>query len=99
MEDTIDDTSDSTVDINILVVPCCDELRNNPRNDLRCDLSSWLVENLSKLEVFLKRVPQTYVGEMILRQHRMSWVCAAVILEDDKLLVPRALDDLRRACV
>jgi hypothetical protein len=46
VEDTVDDTVDGTVCINAWVIPAGNELRNNPFEDLRGNLSSRLVENL-----------------------------------------------------
>jgi len=46
MENTIDDSIDSTVNINVGVIPSSNELRNNPLEDLGGNLTSWFIENL-----------------------------------------------------
>jgi hypothetical protein len=46
MEDAIDNSVDCAVCIDVRVIPAGDELRNDPFENLRGNLASWLVENL-----------------------------------------------------
>ena len=46
VEDTVDDTIESSGDINVLVVPALDNLGNNPFEDSASDLASRLVEDV-----------------------------------------------------
>ena len=46
IEDAMDDTVDSTVRVNSLIVPALHELRNNPLGDLGGYLACRLVEDL-----------------------------------------------------
>jgi len=47
MENTIDNSGNSAININILIIPGSNKLRNNPRDNLRSNLTGWLIENLS----------------------------------------------------
>jgi hypothetical protein len=58
VKDAIDDSSDGTIWINPLIVPALDELRNNPLEDLRSNLSGTLVQDLMTLETFSLGVRQ-----------------------------------------
>lgn len=49
VEDAVDDSIDSALGIDTLVVPAGDELGDDPFEDLGGDLTGWFVENLRLL--------------------------------------------------
>ncbi|KAG9967014.1 hypothetical protein KCU61_g36, partial [Aureobasidium melanogenum] len=77
VEDTIDNTIESPGNVDVLVVPTLDNLRNDPLEHSTSNLSGRLVEN---------------VGEMILGEHRMLSCSLVVELKDGVNLVLNLLE-------
>ena len=100
VENTVDDTIDGSFRIDPLIIPALDKLRDNPLEDLRSNFACWLVEDLVNVSVCnLKMGLRTYVGEMVLGQHRVGRIGRAIVMENDQLLVLAALNDFRRASI
>lgn len=49
VEDTVDNTIESSSDIDVLVIPALDNLRNNPFEDSTSDLSSGLIQDVGEV--------------------------------------------------
>ena len=46
VKDTIDNSSKSAIDIDALVIPTRNELRDDPLQDLACNFTRWFIEHI-----------------------------------------------------
>jgi hypothetical protein len=82
VEYTGDDSVQRAFDVDIFVIPALHQLGDSPLDTLRSDPSSRLVKD---------------VGEVVLGKHGVGGVRRRVVIEDDVLLLPAALNHFRRA--
>lgn len=81
VENAVYDALERALHINAVIIPALDDLGDYPFDGLRGNFAGRLIQD---------------VAEVVLREHRVSWVGTVVVVENDVLLITGALDDLRR---